>query len=95
MLATLPTCVDTGAALAGTAAGSGTRPAPAANEADGPLRTLEGARDAVRALKAANNGLPGPVTIRIQSGDWYLGEPLRLTPEERPGGGGKVRTRAG
>jgi len=66
----------------GDDAWSGSFPAPAADEADGPLRTLEGARDAVRALKAASNGLPGPVTIRIQAGDWFLAEPLRLTPED-------------
>ncbi|NSW57186.1 MAG: right-handed parallel beta-helix repeat-containing protein [Armatimonadetes bacterium] len=67
---------------AGNDGWSGSIPTPAANEADGPLRTLEGARNAVRVLKAAGNGLPGPVTIRIQAGDWFLAEPLRLTPED-------------
>ncbi|MDP6113954.1 MAG: right-handed parallel beta-helix repeat-containing protein [Planctomycetota bacterium] len=44
-----------------------------------PLATLERARGAVRELKAT---WPGPVTIHVGKGTYYLLEPLVLTPED-------------
>ncbi|MCX7016184.1 MAG: right-handed parallel beta-helix repeat-containing protein [Candidatus Sumerlaeota bacterium] len=53
-------------------------PAPQGN--DGPFATLEKARDAVRALKAA--GLQAPVDVVLRGGVYNLDKPLVLVPED-------------
>ena len=61
---------------------SGVRSEPNANRTDGPLATLEGARDRLRQLR--RNGEIGdrPVTIWIQGGTYELSRPLELTKED-------------
>jgi len=61
----------------GSDAWSGTRPGPADGGADGPLATLEGARDALRRQRAAQPG-PLPATIHLAPGTHRLTQPLRL-----------------
>ena len=53
---------------------------PAAQGKDGPFATLEKARDAVRALKAA--GLQAPVDVVIRGGVYNLDKPLVLEPQD-------------
>jgi hypothetical protein len=47
-----------------------------------PFRTLERARDAVRALKKADGGLRAPVTILLRGGTYTLSQPFVLLPED-------------
>ncbi|PZF82179.1 Ig-like domain-containing protein [Jiangella anatolica] len=54
---------------------------PAPGGDDGPLRTLGGARDAVRRLKA-QGGLTRPVDVVVRGGVYHLAETLLLTPED-------------
>ncbi len=60
---------------------SGRLPAPNAARTDGPFRTLERARDAIRALKQ-KEGLNHPVTVLVRGGTYYLERPLVLGPED-------------
>jgi len=53
---------------------------PNAEKTDGPFATLKRARDAVRSEKAA--GVPGPYTVEVRGGTYYLDEPLRFGPED-------------
>lgn len=53
---------------------------PSAKDADGPLATLRGARDAVRKLKAATPNKP--ITVLIADGTYTLTEPFVLTPAD-------------
>lgn len=53
---------------------SGTTPTP--SEDDGPFRTIDRARAAVRAAVA--DGQAGTITVRIAGGTYYLDEPLRF-----------------
>ena len=55
------------------------RPAP--DGSDGPLATLAGARDRIRALRS-RGAATGPVTVRIADGTYRLGETLRFGPED-------------
>jgi len=53
----------------GNDAWSGTLPAPNGPQTDGPLATLPGARNKVRAWKTGNGGtLPGPVEVQFRGG---------------------------
>ncbi|MGH9773284.1 MAG: right-handed parallel beta-helix repeat-containing protein, partial [Candidatus Acidiferrales bacterium] len=54
---------------------------PNARRTDGPFRTLERARDAVRGLKAAGL-LAHPVTVYLRGGVYPLQAPLVFTPED-------------
>ena len=65
----------------GDDAWSGVLPAPNAAGTDGPFATLARARDAVRELKAAGTHT-GPVVVMVRGGTYFLGEPLRLGPED-------------
>jgi len=60
---------------------SGRLPRPNASRTDGPLATLQGARDAVRRLKAAE-GLRAPVHVLFAGGTYRIGEPVLFTPED-------------
>lgn len=60
--------------------------APGGNDANPgtkaqPLGTLAGAKQAVRALRK-DGELPGPVTVLLRQGTYYLPEPLVLGPED-------------
>ena len=57
---------------------SGRLPAPNADNTDGPLLTLSGARDCVRALKE-RGGLDGPMTVSIRGGVYPLEHTLLFT----------------
>ncbi len=48
---------------------------------DGPFATLTRARDAIRDLRV-DGALPGPVTVRLRGGKYYLTETLTLGPED-------------
>jgi hypothetical protein len=56
---------------------------PMANAArtDGPLASLEGARDAVRRLKGGQ-GLPGPVRVEIAAGTYRIERPVLFAPQD-------------
>ncbi|MHB8952185.1 MAG: right-handed parallel beta-helix repeat-containing protein [Pirellulaceae bacterium] len=54
---------------------------PNPERTDGPLASLIGARDAVRALRA-QAGAPTPVTVRVLGGVYHMAEPLVLSPED-------------
>jgi hypothetical protein len=56
---------------------------PAANLArtDGPVASLEGARDAVRRLRGGQ-GLPGPVRVEIATGTYRVTQPVLFTPQD-------------
>ena len=58
---------------------SGALPQPDELSEDGPFKTIARARDAIRALKAAQ-GLPqGGVEVRIGGGHYFLEQPLEFT----------------
>jgi parallel beta-helix repeat protein len=61
---------------------SGTLPAPNAAGTDGPLATLGRARDALRALRGADGQRPGPRTVLVRGGRYYLAEALVLGPAD-------------
>lgn len=60
---------------------SGKLAAPNATKTDGPLATLEGARDELRERKAAGQR-SGPVTVQVRGGTYYLPRTLELGPED-------------
>ncbi len=49
---------------------------------DGPLATLEGARDRIRDLRRDAAGNVGPVTVLVAGGTYRLARPLVLEPED-------------
>ncbi|MCE5240353.1 right-handed parallel beta-helix repeat-containing protein [bacterium] len=65
----------------GNDAWSGKLSAPNKQKTDGPLASLQGARDAVRKLRAAGP-LTAPVQVIIAGGTYALGEPLVLGPQD-------------
>ncbi len=60
---------------------SGRLAQPNAERTDGPLATLEGARDAIRALKR-EQALTGPVEVLVRAGTYRLRRPLALEPQD-------------
>lgn len=60
---------------------SGRQALPNAARSDGPLASLEGARDAVRRLKAAGP-LSAPVRVQIAAGTYRLSRPVVFTPAD-------------
>lgn len=60
---------------------SGTMPAPNAAKTDGPLATLEGARNELRQRKAAGQRR-GAVRVQVRGGTYYLPRMLEFTPED-------------
>lgn len=60
---------------------SGTLPDPNAQGTDGPLATLEGARDAIRRLRRKEK-LERPVTVRLRGGIYRRRGPFVLRPED-------------
>jgi hypothetical protein len=65
----------------GNDAWTGKLPRPNAQKTDGPLATLNGARDAIRGLKAAGP-LREPVKVEIAAGEYALTETFVLTPAD-------------
>ena len=63
----------------GSDAWSGRLPAPNADKSDGPFRSFERARDAVREYRAADGFDGKPTVIEIQPGLYEFEEPLVLT----------------
>ncbi len=65
----------------GNDAWSGTLEAPNAARDDGPLAGLAGARDAIRRMRA-QGPLPGPVTVLIRGGRYFIEETIQFAPED-------------
>ncbi len=62
---------------------SGKLKKPNAEKTDGPLATIQRARDVIRELKHQQGGiLKQPVTVLVCSGTYFLNEPLVFTPED-------------
>lgn len=72
---------------------TGRLPQPNAAKSDGPLASLEGARDAVRALKAAGE-LAEAVTVEVRGGTYALNRTLVFTAEDSGVEGRPVTYRA-
>lgn len=73
---------------------SGTLPDPSADGSDGPLATLTGARDAIRALRSEKlspeQRHQGPVTVQIRAGVYRLTEPFALEAQDSGSPGAEV-----
>ncbi|HKD35828.1 MAG TPA: right-handed parallel beta-helix repeat-containing protein, partial [Pirellulales bacterium] len=65
---------------AGNDAWSGLVPDPNRQQSDGPVATLAKARDLVRVMKSAGGAGKGAVHVYLRGGDYFLAEPLFLTP---------------
>jgi len=65
----------------GNDAWSGTLAEPKADGTDGPLATLEGARDAIRGLKA-RGPLEKPIRVLLRGGTYRVAEPIVLTADD-------------
>jgi len=87
LTAALVACSSCGGAVTfyvapdGNDAWSGQLARPNADRTDGPLASLQGARDAVRRLKAAGP-LTEAVRVVVADGSYPLTEPLVFTPED-------------
>jgi len=66
----------------GNDAWSGKLDSPNANGTDGPFATLEKARDAIRAIKAADGILLGDIEVVVAAGIYTLDAPFELTAED-------------
>ncbi|MGO9109439.1 MAG: right-handed parallel beta-helix repeat-containing protein, partial [Thermoguttaceae bacterium] len=66
----------------GNDAWSGALAAPNSPKSDGPVATLEKARELVRALKARPGEKTGPIHVYLRGGTYYLSKPLALSPED-------------
>ena len=71
---------------------SGSLAAVNGDGSDGPLATLGGARDAIRAAWA--DGADGGFEVRIQGGDYFITEPVVFGPEDSGSAAGPVVYRA-
>jgi hypothetical protein len=60
---------------------SGALPDPTADSSDGPLATIQAARDRLRAVKK-ERGLAGGATVWLRGGRYALDSPLVFTPED-------------
>ena len=68
---------------------SGTLEAPNADGTDGPLASMEGARDAIRTLRE-NNSAQGPVTVLVREGIYRLTRTFTLEPQDSGRAGAEV-----
>ena len=66
----------------GNDAWSGTLPDPNPRKSDGPVATLEKARELVRAVKARQGDKAGPIHVYLRGGTYFLRQPLTLDPED-------------
>src|SRR5438270_11467132 len=69
-------------ATSGNDAWSGELAAPNEQQSDGPLSTLESARDKVRALRKNGQLPPTGVAIEVRGGTYYLKQTFTLTAED-------------
>ena len=67
--------------LSGNDAWSGTISEPNADRTNGPFRTINRARDAIRSLKATGR-INRPVTVCLRDGTHFLSRPFVLTPAD-------------
>lgn len=85
MLATSASCARIDrlyVAPSGSDKWSGKLAVPSKNGTDGPLATLEGARDAIRRIKTEQGKLKRPVTVQLRKGTYFLDKPFDLTSED-------------
>jgi len=61
---------------------SGRLAAPNKAKTDGPLATLEGARGAIRRIKAECGGLKRPIVVQLRNGTYFLDRPFELTSDD-------------
>jgi hypothetical protein len=61
---------------------SGRLAEPNAAGTDGPLATLERARQTLRQVRTASPDRRGPLTVMVRGGTWELGKPLVFTPAD-------------
>jgi hypothetical protein len=73
---------------------SGLAAAPSADRSDGPLASLEGARDRIRRLRKEAGGKLGAVTVFVAGGVYRLERPFVLEPEDSGSAGAPVVYRA-
>ena len=66
----------------GSDAWSGKLAAHNAGKTDGPFASITRAREAIRELKAAQDGLRRPVTVQVRGGTYYISGTITLTPED-------------
>ncbi|HTL54811.1 MAG TPA: right-handed parallel beta-helix repeat-containing protein [Candidatus Limnocylindrales bacterium] len=64
----------------GNDAWSGKLPKPNAAKTDGPLASLSGARDAIRAARAGSKAPAGPTIVQVRGGIYRLSAPFVLEP---------------
>lgn len=67
---------------AGNDSWSGLLAAPNAAGTDGPLGSLNGARDALRRARSADRGKPLPARVQIQGGTYWMSGPFVLEPAD-------------
>lgn len=60
---------------------SGRRAVPTVGDTDGPLATIDGAREAVRRLRATG-GMTLPVRVLVRQGTYFISEPIVFEPED-------------
>jgi hypothetical protein len=65
----------------GKASFSGRLPAPNRDSSDGPLATLEGARDAIRKFKNAGQ-FSRPINVYLRGGRYFLKQPVVFDPND-------------
>ena len=61
---------------------TGALPTVNAQRTDGPLASLHGALEALRAWRQAANELPDAVTVHVHAGRYLLAQPLTFTPDD-------------
>lgn len=66
----------------GQAGWSGQLSAPNAGRTDGPLPSIEAARDAIRRHRAAGEWKEVPITVEIRGGTYRLERPLQFGPDD-------------
>ena len=78
----------------GDDAWSGTLPTANAERSDGPLATLERARDEIRRAKGSAGLPPGGVVVRVHEGTYHLGRTFALSGEDSGTEGSPILYRA-
>jgi parallel beta-helix repeat protein len=61
---------------------SGKLAAPNKAKTDGPLATLEGARDSIRRMKTGQQGLKRPITVSVRKGTYFLAKTFELASQD-------------
>lgn len=66
----------------GRDAWKGTLPAPNADKSEGPVATLERARDLVRLAQTARNSASGAIVVELRGGDYFRDRVFELSAED-------------